>query len=255
MTETAPTDIPHLPPPPRPITARARRRAWADPKVRFWWLAAVGLLAATAYMAVAGWRAWAHQAWLSRGGTEVQAKVVRVNDQVLEGRPGPPDAEVTLAFDWKGRPHQTIGRLANRRPGQFVFVGRLEPIRVNPADPNDWTAYAEPPPPGGFFLGAMVAGPAALLASLAAWLARRGVLRTYRDGQAVPARVLGRQQTALAPNSTAVRCAPAAEGGTAGRVVTVYVPKRWLAASAGDEVLVLRRPSGGGRPLAADWFA
>lgn len=246
-----------LPDPPRPVTTRAARRAWADPGVRFWWVAGVGLLLAAGYMTFAGYRAWSHQAWLARHGTVVQAKVVQANQLVWEGRGAPPDADVVLAFDWAGRPHRTTGRLANRRPGEFIFVGRLEPIRVNPADPNDWTAFTGPPPAGGFFLGTIVATPPAALALLAAWLARRGVLRTYRDGRVVPARVVGRQQTALAPNSAAVRCAPVADDGTPGRVVTVYVPKRPAgdAGDAGDEVLVLCRPTGGGRPLAADWFA
>ena len=148
---TTPTTLPPppssdlLPAPPRPVTPRARRRAWLDPKVRFWWLAGLGLLAAAAYMAFAGWRAWSHQAWLSRSGTLVQAKVVRAGGHTYEGRGVPPDADVLLEFDWAGRPHQTTGRLANRKPGEFIFIGRTEPIRVNPADPNDWTAYTEPP--------------------------------------------------------------------------------------------------------------
>ncbi|MDB5296216.1 MAG: hypothetical protein JWO31_2199, partial [Phycisphaerales bacterium] len=87
-------------------------------------------------------------------------------------------------------------------------------------------------------------------AALAALAARRGLLRTVRDGRAVPARVTGRQQTALAPDAVAVRCSPA---DAAGRVVTVYVPRASPASREGDEVLVLSRP--GGRTVSADWLA
>lgn len=252
MTTTERTTLDALPAPPRPVTARARRRAWADPGVRFWWLAAAVLLAAAAYMAFVGHRAWSHQAWLSQSASVVQAKVVQASGQVFGSRAAPPDADVMLSFDWNGRPHQATGRLADRKPGEFVIVGSTVPIRVNPANPDDWTSFDRPPPPGGYFLGTMVAAPAAAAAGVLAWLARRGLLRTVRDGRGVPARVVGRQQTALAPNAVAVRCSPADAGG---RVVTVYVPRTSPAARDGDELLVLTRPNGGGRAVAADWFA
>ncbi|MDB5296159.1 MAG: hypothetical protein JWO31_2142, partial [Phycisphaerales bacterium] len=156
MTDSAPPPEPlavrdplALPDPPRAISPAVGRRAWFDPAVRARWLVAAALLVATGYMAFVGWRAWAHQAWLSRSGTVVQAKIVQASGLVFGSRAAPPDSEVTLAFVWDGRPRQATGRLGDRKSGEFITVGSTVPVRVNPTDPEDWTSFAQPPPAGG----------------------------------------------------------------------------------------------------------
>ena len=283
LTEAPPLQT--LPPPPRPFTPRVRRRAWAEPHVRFWWLAAAALLAAGLYMGVVAYVAWRREVWLVRNGTVVQAKVEQSAGETVAGRPISPESGVLLSFDWNGQRRQTWGVLEGQSPKEVILTKSTVPIRVDPENPDRWTYRKEPPGLMADLLGAALALALAPLALLTSVALRRGVLRTWRDGEAAEAVVVARHGTALAPRARAVRCAPtdstpeaeppegnaeesdAAAGEAAargehrgqshaqpgGRVHTVYVPLRHT--EAGEDLLrVILPPRAGGRPLAAAWF-
>jgi hypothetical protein len=235
--------------------------------VRFWWLAAAALVAAGTYMLVVNYVAWRRMVWLIRNGTLVQAKLERSGGEVLAGRPVLPEQGVLLSFDWNGRRHETWGGLDGRAPNEVILTKSTVAIRVDPADPDRWTYRKEPPSLMADLLGAVLAFALAPFAMLAAVALRRGVLRTWRDGEAAEAVVVARHGTALAPGTRALKCtaaAPRANGmdGAAAetepaaggsRVHTVYVPLRH--GDAGEDLLrVILPPRGNGRPLAAAWF-
>ena len=172
LAESPPVET--LPPPPRPLTPRVRRRAWAEPHVRFWWLAAAALVAAGVYMFIVNYVAWRREAWLIRNGTLVQAKLERSGGEVLAGRPVEPEQGVLLSFDWNGRKHETWGTLRGRAPKVIILTKSTVAIRVDPADPDRWTYRKEPPSLAADLLGAALAFALAPLAMLAAVTLRRG---------------------------------------------------------------------------------
>lgn len=248
--DAAPGDAPNLPPPPRPVTPRVRRRAWAEPHVRFWWLTALVLLATGAYLGTAGLVAWRRTVRLIESGTPVRATVVLANGEPVKGKNQPPDSVVRLDFTLDGKPWVVNGRLEGRRPGQFIQVGSTIPIRVDPSDPGRWTARETPPPLGLEMLGGLMALGLGVLLLMPALAARAGVLRTWRGGEAAEAVALSQQRSPLAPNATALRCSAVDRDDA--RVFTVYVPGR-VPAGADQPVWVIL-PTGRGRPLAVAWF-
>ena len=210
--QTNTPDASPLPPTPRPLTPRVRSRSWADPHVRFWWLAAAAVAAVAAYLAVSGFLAWRRTARLVERGTPVTAEAVEVDAETLrtsvggKGRPKPPDSVVRLSFDFNGSKRQVTGTLDGRT--DFISVGDSVPLRIDPDDPAEWTARTTPPPLLPDLIGAIIATALAVPLFAVAVALRRRVLRTWREGQAAEAVVLGRGHTALAPRSRAVRCAP-----------------------------------------------
>jgi hypothetical protein len=260
--DPTPIDQPDgLPPPPRPITARVRRRAWADPPVRLWWGAALALVLLGLYLCGQQVLSWRRQVWLVEHGTEVTATVKQANNELFR-RKQPGDASVVLAFEWQGKPYQVSGILEGRNPRDQISVEDKVPIRIDPNDPDTWTARGDRPPLGVELVGGGILIGLAVLAVLPAVVLRGRVLRTWRDGPPARAVIVGRHQTALAPRARAVRCmldeagppgeadAPAESDGGERRVMTVYAP----ASVAWGEELTVLVPPGGGRPLAVAWF-
>jgi hypothetical protein len=203
----------------------------------------------------------------------VKARVEQAGGERVGGRAVPPGVSVQLSYDWEGQRRESWGMLEGREPPDEVILTKSTiPIRVDPEDPQRWTYRRQPPGIVADLLGAALAFALAPLALLASVALRRGVLRTWRDGEAADAIVVGRHGTALAPGTRAVKCTPAgpqaeeeAEGapaqpephhapaGGGSRVHTVYVPLRHGDA-AGDLLRVILPPRGKGRPLAAAWF-
>jgi hypothetical protein len=258
MTMTAPTPdhLPEtepasaatlLPPPPREISARVRSRSWADPHVRFWWIVSIVLLALGAYLWVRGVVAWRRTKWLVEHGQPVVAIIRQANNEVIP-RKQPGDSNVLLDYEWAGRPYQVWGILDGRRPEDLLSVRDQVTIRLDPNDPETWTARTVPPPLTDELVGGGIVLVLSGLVFLPALLARGRVLRTWRDGAEVEATVVEQHQTALAPGARAVRCsAPDAPGG---RVFTVFVPGR----AVDDTAVRVLLPTRGGRPLAVGWF-
>ena len=237
--------------PPRELTRRVGRRAWAQPHVRFWWLIAVvlGVIAlGSGILAAADWN---HERRLVSEGTPINAVVQQAGDQTLAGRKQPPDTLCILRFDWQGSPHVTqAAYLAGR--DEFVAPQDVVRIFVNPKDPDDWTARTSPGPIGPRLLGAEIALVAGLAALAIGWLSRARVLDVWRNGQAVESLVIEGRNTALAPLSRAVRCTPVEDADA--RVFSVYVPARAGKLERGDRIWVLTRNGRTGGAQAALWF-
>src|SRR5206468_168383 len=118
--------------PPRPITPAARRRATVEPRVRFWWLAAMVLGAVVLWLAGTTIWEWSREADVIKNSTPVVATIDAANDSINEahipGKKMSPSSIVVLGFTLNGQKQQVHGRLTTKT--DFVLTGDSVPIRV-----------------------------------------------------------------------------------------------------------------------------
>jgi hypothetical protein len=235
-----------IPPPPRPLTSIAARRAWTEPSVRLWWLMALAVLAMI--LAYAADRLWDRHVEnrLIANGLPLAAKVLGTPDHHTPGQTADPGDAVSLTISWRGQATQVVGALT--RPST---IGNTIAIRVDSSDPRNWTDQTEPVPlANALFVGLLLLPIVPLLAAVAA-VRRRGMTETWQLGELALAVVTDRRQVPIAPLSYAVRCS-LPDGGDR-RLRTVYVPPAGRLLGKGD-ALWLILPPGRGRPVAAMWF-
>lgn len=199
------------------------------------------LLLGSAYLSFGGYRAWRDQMNLMEQPT-VEAYVAQGGDQIIAGRPVPSGAPVWIEFTLNGKPMRVMGWLADTGKGKKVLIGDRIPVHVDPADPNHWTSQTEPPRLSLSLAPGAAALAFALIALVAAWMARWPVLRTWREGECVPAEVVGWQQSPLAPRSRVARCVRLESDDR--RVFRVYVPRSAIPPE-GEAIYVLVHPRGG----------
>ena len=239
--------------PPREVTARVRSRAWTEPHVRFWWMAAAVLFLIGVYFVISQYLTLRRQAWLVREGTVVQALVLQAGSEEARDKLIPPDNPVSLEFEWpaeSGRKVRVQGYLEGRT--EHIPVKGLVPIRIDPNNPRFWTARIDPAPATWRdWLAALIVLPIAAVVFAAGVLKRRRLLRLWRDGEAIPAAALDSRLTALAPRSRAVRVVPTEAVDR--RVRTVYLPSS-APVPQGERLWILLHPDNRGGVAAAAWF-
>ena len=251
MTQQQPL-IDHAPAsPPRVVSARAARRAWADPNVRFWWAAGLVLTLIGAYLLLTRYLDWRHDSRLIRSGTEVQATVLEADGLNVVTKKKPGNVAVQLRYEWQGQTHDvTAPSLAGRSEEDFIVIGSQIPIRIDPTHPEQWTTRLQPASLVQELIGGLIALPLGLILLARSAMLRGRLLRVWRAGEAVPAVVVGATHTALAPRAWQVECTTADEGGQ--RVFHVFVPPE--ADIQQGTPLWLLFPKGNGAPVAATWF-
>jgi len=233
--------------PPREMTPFVRRRAWADPRVRAWWLLAVVLLILAAYLGVEQYIDWSRLNRAVTSGMTVPAIIDAVDGDGRKGKSVSAGAPVSLSYEYQGKSFHQDGTLSGLTVA--ARVGDSVPLHIDPADPNNWTARNDVPSFGVALVGAILVLPVAIIAGLIALGSRAGLLKTYVNGTAFDAVVTGNKQTPLAPRSRSIKCAL----GQGGRVIEVFVPPALASLAPGDAVQVIL-PSRSGKPLAASWF-
>ena len=236
---------------PRPVTPRVRRRAWSEPHVRFWWLLTAAMFVIGVYVCGREFVLWSREARLVREGRLVEAEIIRAGGLSSRWQRLPPDTVVSLQYEVDGKQYAQDGYLKGRK--DYIQVRGKVPIRVDPTDPNLWTARTEPPVLSQQLTGAAIVLPALVVLAIVSVLRRSMTMRTWRRGQATVALTVESRQTALAPRSRLVRCTPADRGDN--RVVSVYVPQHAARElRPGDLLWLIYPPGGRGRPVAAAWF-
>src|SRR5688572_1726790 len=219
-TTALPADVPP-PAPPRELTPAASRRAWREPRVKFWWVVALGVLTAAIWLAAQQAVAWNRDARLIRSGTRVDA-VIWLGASRATGRPIAEDDIVKVEFDFNGQRRLLESqRLMGR--GVVTLSGDTVPIFVDPDNLTRWTARTAPRPLLKMMMGALALGAMAVLLALVSMIKRRGVTAIWRDGEARAAAVVETSHSALAPRSRLVRCA--LTDGSDRRLINVYVPR------------------------------
>ena len=240
-----------LPSAPREITSRIRRRAWSEPRVRFWVFAAIVLSVCGVGFIANGLRAGAHERWLIDDGVHIDAIIIVADGEPVKGKQEPPESLVSLRFIWKGQDYEPRAEpLLGRK--EFITVGSTIPIHVNPKDPSDWTWLNEPFPLRSRAIGGIIALPMAVLALLWAMLRRARLLRIWRDGIAEEALIVETRFTATAPRCRAARVTPADEGDA--RIFTVYIPPRLANLQRGDSLHMLRPSAQSSNAISVAWF-
>jgi len=237
-----------LPPVPRPITPTARRRAWTEPRVRGWWLAAIvpmGLFIYVCFNVIADFNRFRD---LVARGVAVQAVVSVAGYE--KGHRLPPDTAVTLSYQIGDTTRQASGTLLART--EMIRVGETIEIRVDPTDPQRWTDHTTPPQLAPRMMGPLAILPFIAVALLAGLLARRRLMKTWREGVAVQALVIEVLQTALAPKSTLVRCTIPTDRD--GSVLGVYLPHSKGIPVKGETLWLLRPPARSTGAVAAEAF-
>ncbi|MDB5171637.1 MAG: hypothetical protein JWO87_2353 [Phycisphaerales bacterium] len=235
---------------PRKLTARVRRRAWGEPRVRFWWLIGVVMLGIGTWFAVVAFRDRAKVQWLIDRGIPVEALVNVANTETVRNRAEPPDSIVELRFDWHGQSFTPHPRMLPGRKEPIITKSKLL-IHVNPNDPNDWTWLSAPEPLLTLMTGALVAIPIGVCSLLAALLVRGRMLRVWRTGEAVETLVMDSRNTALAPLSRAARVTPADEDDK--RLYKVFVPAG-IPLDRGESVWIIRAKRNSTSAVSAAWF-
>ena len=247
----ADVDFPAPPPDaPRPITPRVRRRAWAEPRVRAVALSALAASLACAYLLVSRYVEWRREAALVTQGTPVDALVTVGGTITLANKQVPPGTVVVLEYTVGGRKVTVTGTLKGRKT--YITTGRTVPIRVDPEDPERWTALTEPRPMRLELIGGLIVLPFAAVLVAAALFMRWRVLSLWRDGVVTPAVVMDTRHTAVAPRTHAVRCTPVDPNDP--RLLQAYVPARLGRPQQGDPLWLIARPAPSDRAVAAAWF-
>jgi len=240
-----------IPPPPRSLTSRIRRRAWGDPQARFWWTCCLVLCVVAAAFAVSGLRTWRREMKLITDGVVVDARIQAVTYVARKGASFDPSNPVRLQFSWHDRVYYTHDEHPLEEYPHFVTVGDTVRVRVDPENPENWTALADALPLRDRVMGATLTLPAALATLLAAVWRRTRVLQIWKNGRVTPALVLNSSISALAPLGRAVRCTPGEDGDA--RVFTVYASGHSLC-QPGDAIDVLARPAPAQLAVAVEFF-
>ena len=246
LTEHAPAA------PPRAVTARVGRRAWADPNVRFWWAAGLVLSAIGISLLVSRSIDWHRDARLIRSGAQVPATVIEADGMTVLTKKKPGDVAVRLRYDWQGQTHEvTASSLAGRSADDFLIIGSQIPIRIDPNHPDVWTPRLQPASLAQELIGGLIALPLGLILLVRSALLRRRLLGAWRTGEAVAAVVVTAHHTALAPRAWNVECTTADDSDQ--RAFNVFVPPN-AEIQTGAPVWLLF-PKGKGPPVAASWFS
>jgi hypothetical protein len=240
-----------IPPPPRDLTPRILRRAWGDPRARFWWATSLTFCMISLIFAATGLHAWERETNLVHDGLPVEAHVQSVAYISRQGASFDPSNPVRLEFPW----HDHVYRTHDQRPidgyTRFITVGDTVQIRVDPDNPENWTARAEAMPLRDRLMAAMLTLPAVFATLVAAVWRRARILGIWKTGQLTQALILGSSVSALAPLGRAIRCTPAEDGDT--RVFMVYVNGH-TPRQRGDVVDVVARPAPAQLAVAAEFF-
>lgn len=223
-------------------------RAATEPRVRGWWLVVAGLLAAALYVVGTAYWSWRTENQLIDHGTPVTALIVGGSGMRAAGSVHAPEASVGLKYEVNGVDYLNYGYLGGRKDP--IVVGTNVDIRVDPADPNVWTARTEPAPLLKQFVAVWTLLPLTLLAFLGGGWAWWRTLSLYRKGRRDIALVVDVRHASLAPASRLVRCT-IPDATEAERVVTIYVP-RGVRPRPGDELHVVHNDRG--RAVAVEWI-
>jgi len=195
-----------LSPTPRPSTRLARRRAWGDIHVRFWWLSAIGVIAVMTYFTV--WRITdaLNDRAIIRGGQVVQTTIASVNGGTTPGYAVLRHERVPVTLSAKlpdGRQMAFAGQLSVA--AGYAKVGQPLTIRVDRNDPARWTDRTEVVPWVQELALTLMFLPVIAALLIGALVMRGKILRVWRDGAVVDGEIVELRTYAIAPLSRRVK--------------------------------------------------
>jgi hypothetical protein len=249
---------PSLPPVPRPITHRARRRSWAEMPVRVWMILTLLVAIVTVYFTVTQVRQARRDRWLIEHGVDVVAKFTMVNgDPVPKRRPrNEPLPLSTAKFTLNGREYELkIDRL-EAKPGTYAMVGSDEHalrIKVDPNDPTGrWTEQTQPRPWSQELTAVGFLAPLLVLLFIVMLWKRRGVLKAWSGDPLTPAVVVETRHTATAPMSRVIRFT--LRDGADRRIWHTLMPTAAGIPQQGETIWLICPPNNPGRAIVAKLY-
>jgi hypothetical protein len=225
--------------PPRPSTPLARRRAWGDIHVRFWWLSALGVIAVMTYFTV--WRITdaLNDRAIIRGGQVVQTTIASVNGGATPGYAVLRHERVPVILNGKlpdGRPMSFAGQLSVA--AGYAKVGQPLTIRVDPNDAERWTDRTEVVPWVQELALTLMFLPVIAALLIAALVMRGKILRVWRDGAVVDGEIVELRTYAIAPLSRRVKY-KLLSGSSERRLFSALWPNRAGPLAVGQRVKLL----------------
>ena len=256
MTAVEPTNSApgsELPPPPRAITARARRRSWNEAPVRVWIILAtlvfIALILFTATQIVSG----IQDRRLILHGTVVPATVRVINGIEIQKRGFDRREVLSVTLDYSGPDGKSYSVQGQLAPAEGILhTGDTIPLHVDPNDASNWTDRTDP---GSWWHDLTVIWfllPLLLIALAIAWWRRQQVLATWRRGTPISAAVVESKHSAIAPRSRVVRFT--LTEGNDRRVFSTLVPSTRAPLQNGDELVLLAPPGKPSRAIVAELY-
>ena len=250
------TDLPQveLPSPPRPITPAALRRSWHEPAVRRWLLLTLVLLLTTAYFAWRDIGIGLHERRLIEHGLQVNATVENVEGggADLTRKFGRNEARnVKLRYAVKDRTYTTNQELPIAT-GKSIGAGDVIDLRVDPQDYENVTTQTEARPWIASLTVVTLLLPVLVALIVVTFVARRSVLRIWREGEATEGTVVDWHRSGLAPKSVVVRFT--LNDSDDRRLFWLVWPHEAGQLNAGDAIALVMPPGEPGKSLAAKLY-
>jgi hypothetical protein len=256
MTAVEPTSsapAPQLPPAPRAITPRARRRSWNEAPVRAWIILAALVLVAviifTATQIVSGMQ----DRRLILQGVVVTATVRTINGVEMHKRGFDRREILNVTLDYTGPDAKSYSVQGQLAPADGVLhTGDTIPLHVDPSDAANWTDRTEP---GSWWHELTVMWfllPLLVIALALAWWRRQQALAAWRNGVPISAAVVETKHSAIAPRSRVVRYT--LTEGNDRRVFSTLIPSNRAPLQNGDELILLSPPGRPSRAIVAELY-
>lgn len=251
--QTSSLDPVTIPPAPRALTPRGKKRSWAEAPVRLWLLLAIVVCGVTAYLFFDRIAVGLEERKLINNGAKVDAIVDEIEGQ---NRPGIRVAHsaaphVKMRYTYEGVEYPVDADLNRVLEGE-VTVGRPLALRVDPKKPRIWTDRTEPRPWVGNLSMPLIFLPAAILTLIVLVWKRIGVLKVWKIGEPALAHVVSLQQSALAPRSRLLRYA--ISGSEDRRIFTMLYPVHSGIPQKGDELQLVAMPNDPSRAVVAKLY-
>lgn len=237
MNDDATDNLPPPPPqPPRAISKNARRRSWAEPRVRNWWLMSLATFLIALWFV--GMQVYASQSdrSLIHHGVRVEADVLDVAGNPLK-KQYTRDENLPFHMTWRmpdGRVHTVNERLKAQR--EALGPGKKIPLYVDPNNLDHWTDRTEISWSEDTLIGIMLL-PIILLLLAIAIFNRLQTLKAWKNGPSIHASVVEIKQSATAPLSRILRMVLANYHDQ--RIFTTLIPTRRAHFQPGDLVWVI----------------
>jgi hypothetical protein len=240
----APT--PPVPERPRQVTALARRRAWGDIHVRFWWLSALAVTVVITYFTVGQVRSALRDRDIILKGIAVDATITKAGERDIRGHTAMRDVSqhVELYATMPDGKERTFSGTLPPGPG-YLRVGDRMPIRVDRNDPAVWTHRTEVTPWSRDLIVSILFVPLIAILLAVGLLVRRKILRVWENGLPIEGRVVDLRHSAWAPMSRVVRYALVNSNDR--RIFSAVVPKR-EAPTKGESLRLLMPSDGSTKP-------
>lgn len=229
-----------VPQPPRPLTGKVRKRLLSEPTVRFWWILAALIFVTFIVTGIRGIMQWQSEARVIASGPVVKA-IGFGEGARIKGRPLAVNATVYIDYEYQGRKYKSQGPLVPT--GELYMAGEPFDIRLDPDDPSVWTNRNKAATLREKLIGTVITLFFGAICVIAGLFARRQYVSVWTDGSVCSGKVVEHRQMALAPRSTAVRCAMRV--GRNDSLVTVYLPHSATVPEVGQPIQLISNDAGG----------